>query len=232
MSGGLTYDAKGDGLTVSINFPDTQNALTIGAMTELTAILEQIGEDGPSSVLLRGAGSTFCSGANITEAMARPAATKTALFNLLSSLIGCDAPILVACEGSAIGAGWLLAGVADRLIITSSASFSFPELSLGIPTFLADAVLAPSMSPSLYYEAIYLGRTVRGKELSDIGAAKIYAQTELNDAIEVERSTLSALSRVALKESRAHQRGAMAEGVKRAFSAADEFELRQSKTET
>lgn len=229
MSDGITCDAKGDRLTVTINFPDTKNALTIGAMAELAAILEQIEEDGPSSVLLRGLGSNFCSGANIKEAMARPADLKAALFNLLSSAIECDALVLVACEGAAIGAGWLLAGVADRLIVTSSASFSFPELSLGIPSFLADAVLAPSLSPSMYYEAIYLGRAVTGRALSDAGAAKLYSQTDLDDAIEAERATLSALSRVALKESRSHQRGDMLERLKLALNAAGEFERRQAK---
>jgi 2-(1,2-epoxy-1,2-dihydrophenyl)acetyl-CoA isomerase len=141
----LVCERRGAALVVRLNRPEKLNSLSQGMLGDLRACAESIQRDASvRAVVLTGAGRGFCAGADLTDPDAAPAAGQTmgqwiaqrmrADFNpvavLWSSL---PAPLLVAVNGVAAGAGVSLALLGDITLAARSASFSVlftPKLGL------------------------------------------------------------------------------------------------------
>lgn len=70
MSGGkVEYERRGDVALVTLNDPDTLNAITLDMLEQLGEAIERAGE--ARAMILTGAGRGFCSGAALKGALAR-----------------------------------------------------------------------------------------------------------------------------------------------------------------
>jgi methylglutaconyl-CoA hydratase len=132
---------------VTLNRSNVHNALNDELITELCDLVDRLGNDDTTRcMVLRGAGRSFCAGADINEMrnsreisleenMAR--ARKLALcFKALNSL---SCPLVTVVQGSTFGGGVGLVAVSDFVIADSSARFAFSEVKLGI----LPAVISP-----------------------------------------------------------------------------------------
>lgn len=64
----LLLERRGRHLHVTLNRPETRNALSAGMVDELGAVIDAVaGDRGLQSLVLRGAGGTFCAGGDISE---------------------------------------------------------------------------------------------------------------------------------------------------------------------
>ena len=134
----LNFDAGV--LHVTLNRPDSRNAMSLAMVGELRATLEAVRHD-PSvrALVLRGAAGHFCAGGDIKD-MAGARAKGGDAYRELNRAFGAlleeaqAAPqVLVAVlEGAVLGGGFGLACVSDVAIAASSAKFGLPETTLGI----------------------------------------------------------------------------------------------------
>lgn len=145
-------DATAGGVaTVTINRPANKNALNaevIGALREAFETLAAA--DGVRIVFLRGAGGCFSAGADLqwmkdavdyTEADNRDDAMRLAV--MLKHLHDLPALTVALVEGAAFGGGAGLVAACDMAIATSSASFAFSEVKLGlVPATISPYVVA------------------------------------------------------------------------------------------
>jgi isohexenylglutaconyl-CoA hydratase len=127
-------------LHVTLNRPDSRNAMSLAMVGELRAVLDSVQADlSVRAIVLRGAGGHFCAGGDIKD-MAGARAAGAEAYRELNRAFGAmleqaqHAPqVLVAVlEGAVLGGGFGLACVSDIAIAHTNAKFGLPETSLGI----------------------------------------------------------------------------------------------------
>lgn len=137
-------------LTITLNRPDSRNALTPAMITALTQVFHDVANDeAVRVVVLAGNGPSFCAGADL--AAMRAAADYTfeqnqadgaAIFDLMLAVDECPKPVVGRVQGAAIGGGAGLVSCADIVVTADDAVFAFSEARLGIiPAVISPFVL-------------------------------------------------------------------------------------------
>lgn len=132
----LLCKRDGDLTVVTLNRPDSLNALNVALLEQLAAALRDCRS--ARCVVLEGAGRAFCVGEDLKETLAPRSGGPDELrasFELLQeitrTITGMAAPVVAAVHGYAIGGGAELALAADLVVGGPQARFRFPEVSLG-----------------------------------------------------------------------------------------------------
>ncbi|KWI60653.1 crotonase/enoyl-CoA hydratase family protein [Burkholderia pseudomultivorans] len=141
----LTRDRQGAILTVTMNRPETRNAISdTDAIDALVACCDDANRDETIRVLiLTGAGAVFSSGGNVKAMRAlaasdipEPAAIRTGyrrgIQRLAHAFQQLEVPAIAAVNGPAIGAGTDLACMCDIRIAAQSARFAESFIALGL----------------------------------------------------------------------------------------------------
>jgi len=137
----VLVEASPDGaVTVLINRPDRKNAFdaeTIAALHEAFETLQ--GQDGVRVVFVRGAGKTFCAGADLdwmreavdwSEADNRDDAMMLA--KMLKALHDIPCLTVALVEGAAMGGGAGIVAACDTAVAVEGTVFAFSEVKLGL----------------------------------------------------------------------------------------------------
>lgn len=147
----IDLDRSGPIFTVTLNRPDSHNALTPQMIGELTETFQRLGaEEEVRIVVLTGRGRSFCAGADLGHMRAAAddtfeenVASAQAIYDLMHAVDRCPRPVLGRINGAAIGGGAGLVSCCDVAIATKSAIFAFSEVRLGIlPAVISPFVLA------------------------------------------------------------------------------------------
>jgi len=151
----LLLRRAGDVLFITLNRPETRNALSPDVVAELIRAVTLAESDADvRALVLRGAGGFFCAGGNVGSFQARldagadPASDPVAASNrefghFMQRLAALPVPVIAAVEGAAMGGGMGLACAADVVLATRDAKFALSETSLGIiPAQIAPFVVA------------------------------------------------------------------------------------------
>ncbi|MDO1560315.1 enoyl-CoA hydratase-related protein [Brevundimonas sp. 2R-24] len=151
-SGGpVLLDASPSGVAfVTINRPAKKNAFNAETINALREAFETLhGADHVRVVFLRGAGGTFCAGADLewmrdavewSESDNRTDAMELAL--MLKALRDVPALTCAIVEGAAMGGGAGLVAACDMAVAVDGAKFAFSEVRLGlIPATIAPYVI-------------------------------------------------------------------------------------------
>ncbi len=137
--------------TLTLNRPNKCNALD-GALVEhlQEAFFAASQDDKTGLILLSGAGSHFCAGADINwmyqlaqSSLEQGKKDAEALASLLYQMYTFPKPIITLVQGSAMGGGLGLLVCSDIIIAAEDAQFCFSELKLGlVPAMISPYVLA------------------------------------------------------------------------------------------
>lgn len=131
----LTVDVDAPIATVTLNRPDSRNALSSELVAELMATLAALdGDDEIRAVVLAGGMKVFAAGADIAEMAARTPSGQLAIDRgpRWSGLLRFTKPLIAAVNGYALGGGCELAMMCDLIIAGENARFGQPEVNLGI----------------------------------------------------------------------------------------------------
>jgi methylglutaconyl-CoA hydratase len=125
-----------------LNRPDRRNALSRTMVAELGDLLASIdAETAIRSVVITGAGSTFCSGMDLKEAEAtrdRVDAERqsiddvVAIADLIQQVHTLSKPTIAALNGDAYAGGAGLATACDFVVAASTAKLGYPEVRRGL----------------------------------------------------------------------------------------------------
>ncbi|MEO4048165.1 isohexenylglutaconyl-CoA hydratase [Pseudomonas sp. CAU 1711] len=127
-------------LYITLNRPDSRNAMGLAMVEELRAVLREVcGDTNVRALVLRGADGHFCAGGDIkdmAEARAKGGDAYRELNRAFGSLLeeaqAAPQVLIAVLEGAVLGGGFGLACVSDIAIAHSQAKFGLPETSLGI----------------------------------------------------------------------------------------------------
>lgn len=150
----IDTDARGV-CTLTLQRAEKHNALNPQLIDELTIALNKANhDDAVRIVILTGAGSTFCSGADLdwmrasVDFSAQQNHDDAArLAALMRSLAQCSKPTIARINGSAFGGGIGLIACCDIAVSVDSALFAFSEVRLGLVPAVISPYILMSMGP-------------------------------------------------------------------------------------
>lgn len=150
----LKLERQGPFLHITLNRPDSRNAMSLAMVDELLAVFDAVEADAAiRALVLRGAGGHFCAGGDIKDMSgARQQAADgdpDAFFHLnrrfgemITRAQELPVTVVAVLEGAVMGGGFGLACVTDIALAASDARFGLPETSLGvIPAQIAPFVV-------------------------------------------------------------------------------------------
>jgi enoyl-CoA hydratase len=123
----ISRHRDGDVAVIEIDRHERRNALDAA---HCHALRDAVQTEGARAVVITGAGSSFCSGADLGAAY--DAAFRDALYAMLTAVTEAPVPVLAAVNGPAIGAGAQLALACDLRVAAREAKFAIPTARLGI----------------------------------------------------------------------------------------------------
>lgn len=187
----LLIEQQDFALYVTLNRPETRNAMNNKMVAELTKIFTEVRDNRTiRAIILSGADSTFCSGGDIKEMRSNPVPSAESANNLDSMLrtVNQSSQVVIArIEGAALGGGFGLACVSDIAIADEEAKFGLPEVRLGVaPSFISPFVLQ-RIGLTRARELMLTGRRFSGKLAQEYGIVHEACSTDqLDHFIEVE----------------------------------------------
>ncbi|MBX9461659.1 MAG: enoyl-CoA hydratase/isomerase family protein [Aquamicrobium sp.] len=126
-------------VTVTVERPARKNAMSQAMWRAMTSLFEGLAGDSTiRAVILNGAGSDFCAGADITEFdTVRGSAEKARQYEAENSatfaaIRHCPVPTIAAIRGICFGGGFGMAAACDLRIASTTALFSVPAARLGL----------------------------------------------------------------------------------------------------
>lgn len=173
---------------ITINRPESRNAMNRQVLAEVSAALDEIHDDAETHlVIFTGAGEkAFVAGADINELAQRTpvdglAATMQRLYERIENF---PKPTIAAVNGYAFGGGHELALACDIRIASSNAQFALPETGLGIiPAAGGTQRLAKIVGIGRATDVILTGRRIRAEEALSWGlVSEVVEPDELKDA--------------------------------------------------
>lgn len=126
----ITTTQHGPVTLLTIDRPDRRNALTPELCHALRDGVRTAVDGGARALVLTGAGSSFCSGADLDAVYSE--AFREVLYEMLHAVAEAPIPVIAAVNGPAIGAGTQLALAADLRVAAPSARFGVPTAKLGL----------------------------------------------------------------------------------------------------
>ncbi len=126
--------------TIMLDRPDRMNALTFEVYRELRDLFLETGaESDVRAIVITGAGNAFCTGGDVRDIVGplleRPAQELLAFTALTCDLIRgireCPRPVVAAVNGTAAGAGAMIAAACDLRIAAPSARIAFLFVKVG-----------------------------------------------------------------------------------------------------
>jgi enoyl-CoA hydratase len=164
----LLIESRGGVRIVTLNRPDKRNALN-QALTQslIDALRAAETDDSVRSIVLTGAGSAFCAGADLAEfkemtpeqgdLVERRAGLTAELHGILPKL---SKPVVTAINGAAMGGGAGLAVAGDMAVMASNAKLGYPEVKHGIVAAVVMASLVRNVGRKAAFELVSLGEPV------------------------------------------------------------------------
>jgi enoyl-CoA hydratase len=171
----VSYTVERGIATITLDSPHNRNALSARLLAELAQRLDDVADDtGVRTAVLTHAGSTFCSGADLSEAHEggmRQGAVR--LLTLLRQILHLPKPVVATVDGHVRAGGLGVLGACDIVLAGQRSTFAFSEARLG----LAPAVISLTTLPRLSGRAA--GRYfLTGEAFDAARAARIGLVTE------------------------------------------------------
>jgi methylglutaconyl-CoA hydratase len=146
MSTATLYDLRHDVAWITLNQPERRNALSdevvVGLLAHLRAAIDDVRV---RVIVLTGAGSAFCAGADLKGGGVRATNEENPFVTLMKTIWESPKPVIGRINGHAFGGGVGLAAACDITVAAESAMFSFSEVRVGVIPAMISVVVIPKL---------------------------------------------------------------------------------------
>ena len=174
----LAFERHPDGvLLITINRPEKYNATNAELHGQLARVWRDVSADPETRVaVVTGAGKAFSAGGDLSMVAEiagnhdRVAHMLSEMSDMVYNIINCEKPIVSAINGVAVGAGSVVALLADISICAKDARIGDGHVKLGVAAGDHAAILWPllaGMAKARYY--LLTGEMILGEEAERIG---------------------------------------------------------------
>jgi 2-(1,2-epoxy-1,2-dihydrophenyl)acetyl-CoA isomerase len=207
MGGGLLEDRQAGVVTLTLNRPDSYNAIDAPMRTALLDALHRAEGEGASCIVLRGAGRGFCAGIDLKagsggiDGVDLMEYMRESTQAIVRAVLTCPLPLVTAVHGACAGVALVFALGADHCIATDDARFSAPFVKRALVPDGASIYLLPRLVGMARAKRILLfGEDVPAPDALDAGMiGEVVAADELDDAVNRRAAQLAALPRATLR---------------------------------
>jgi enoyl-CoA hydratase len=173
----LRFERRGRVLEITMNRPDTLNAVDEVMHEELARVFTDASNDeGSDIVILTGAGRAFSSGGDVgffQKMIDEPSSfEKTAreAKQIIFTLLDCEKPIIAKVNGHATGLGATIALFCDVIFASEAAKIGDPHVSVGLVAGDGGAVIWPQLiGYARAKEYLMTGKLMPAAEAARIG---------------------------------------------------------------
>ncbi|HEX5182848.1 MAG TPA: enoyl-CoA hydratase/isomerase family protein [Allosphingosinicella sp.] len=176
---------------LTLNRPEARNAIPAAGWAALERSLDEAEGSGATLLVVRGAGTAFCAGADLADlsAMRVDAGARrrfrTAMRSAIERLARLPMPVIAAIDGACFGAGVALAMACDIRVAGRAARFAITPAKFGISYPQEDvgrlvALIGPGQAARLLLSA----GAVDAAEAARIGLVEILAEESAHEEAE------------------------------------------------
>jgi enoyl-CoA hydratase len=177
---------------LTMNRPEKRNALNMALSQALLDALRAADRDkAVRAIVLTGAGSAFCAGADLSEfkeltpanevLVERRSALTVDLHRVFSQLAK---PVVTAINGAAMGGGAGLALAGDIAVMSATAKLGYPEVKHGIVAAVVMANLVRSAGRKAAFELLATGEPIDAARALALGLVnRVVAPDRLMDEV-------------------------------------------------
>jgi len=165
--------------TITLNEPETLNALTTAMVSRFIEVMKQVDTDqAVRAIILTGAGRGFCSGMNLTHSAAELLAKGSIGLHqvlqevnaMLNRIAEMQKPWIAALNGPAVGGGLSLAMVCDLILAAESTYLSAGYIKIGLMMDMGLTYLLPHLvGLRRANEMAFFGERVTAAQAAEIG---------------------------------------------------------------
>jgi len=156
---------------IALDSPRNRNALSAALVEQLTqALANASADDAVRAVELTHTGSTFCAGADLTEA--RQSGMKAGaerVLALLKHIVTLPKPVVGSIDGHVRAGGLGLVGACDVVLAGPASTFAFTEVRLGLAAAMISLTTLPRMDPRAASRYYLTGETFDAPTAARIG---------------------------------------------------------------
>jgi isohexenylglutaconyl-CoA hydratase len=183
----LLLERRGRALHVTLNRPETKNAISRDMVRDLAALAGLMEQDrATSAIVMRGANGTFCAGGDIKGFMAMfksappragekdsVAVGNREFGSFMTRFEALPQAIVMVVEGAAFGGGLGLLCAGDVVLATADAKFAMSETGLGIPPAQIAPFVAARVGIARTRRLALTGYRFDGREAERIGLVDV-----------------------------------------------------------
>ena len=190
---------------LTLNRPQTRNALSVAVMDALRAALHRAGDDPKTRVVvLAGAGPAFCSGHDLRELRADPRReTYERVFaqcsELMLTITRLPKPVIAEVHGIATAAGCQLVATCDLAVAAADARFATPGVNIGLFCSTPRVALSRAVGRKAAMEMLLTGEMVDAARARELGLVnRVVPAAELRQTVDALARTIAAKSALTL----------------------------------
>jgi enoyl-CoA hydratase len=198
----VRYGVAGGVATITLDDPETRNALSAELLDQLICAFERARDDEAVRVVVLASGHerTFSSGADLggfgadTPLVRKHEASErfVALFQLIGQL---GKPSIVQAGGHVLAGALGIALACDLIVASESASFGTPEINVGAFPFMIMAIIYRNVGRKKTNELLLLGERIGAVEAERIGIVnRVVPDDQLDQAVDDWAAKLAAKS--------------------------------------
>ena len=216
----VLYELSDSLARITLNRPDKRNALNDELIAALKQALRRANDDDQvTAVVIAGAGSDFCSGADLaalkkisSASVAENLEDARSLMEVFTLIRSLRPPVIAAVKGRALAGGCGLASACDIVLAARSSRFGYPEVKIGFVPAMVMAILRRNVSEKRAFELLTLGAEIGSEEAFSMGLVNHLMDDEaFDDEVEafVAQFMKTSSSAVALTKRLLYQTDAM-----------------------
>jgi methylglutaconyl-CoA hydratase len=200
------YEIRNSAAWITLNRPDNRNALSAVLVSEVYDHLRASIEDPQvRSIVITGAGSAFCAGADLKNPPGSTSAggRTTSLPDVLNLMLDSPKPVIGAINGAAFAGGLGLVGASDIVVAVEDAQFSFSEVRIGVIPAVISVVCIPKLGTHHALRLFLTGARFTGRQAVEMGLAhRAVPADQLYAAVQEEIEMINLGGPVAVQEAK------------------------------
>ena len=175
-------------VTITLNRPETRNALSTDLMTELTTELLRQSQRGEVRVIvLRANGPAFSAGHDLKELLDRSLEEERAVFDvctrMMETIQEIPQPVIAAVQGIATAAGCQLVATCDLAIASEEARFATPGVRIGLFCSTPQVAVSRAIGRKRALEMLLTGRPIDAATAAEWGLVnRVVPADQVDDA--------------------------------------------------
>jgi methylglutaconyl-CoA hydratase len=184
----VLYELRRDAAWITLNQPEKRNALSDEIIAGLLERLRSaLADDRVRVIVLTGAGSAFCAGADLKSGgmPSGDASLENPFVSVMKTIWNAPKPVVARVNGPAFGGGVGLVAACDIAVAADSVTFSFSEVRVGVIPAMISVVVIPKLGAHQTMYLFLTGERFSAERAVEIGLIhKAVPADRLDEAID------------------------------------------------